>query len=163
MKLYSINILPVLVKGQTPQTIALKVLALSPTLLSTQHQAEPSLLCNVDFMTASGDENKSRGELHLALRAVYFLCLCWAWPAVERQHGFGFLPTVFSAWSVPVISYYPVCSLQTGPVPSCICSVLFLPAQHTHLQLLPHLCETIASLCYLLLVCQAAGVMLNCE
>lgn len=65
MKLYAINILPVLVKGQTPQAIALKVFALSPTLLSTQYRAEPSLPCNVHFMTASGDENKSCGELHL--------------------------------------------------------------------------------------------------
>lgn len=95
-----------------------------------------------------------------------------SWQSSRASDGqvLGLVFAMLSIWSIPVIHcsmLFPCMSpalLATRFLfSSQIQCMTFLILQHVYLQLLLYLCEAIATLCYLLLVCKTAGVMLDCE
>lgn len=84
----------------------------------------------------------------------------WRGSGASDGQVLGLVLAMLSIWSIPIIHhstpfpYMPPALLATPfSFPSQIQSMTFLILQHVYLWLLPYLCEAVATLCYLLLVC----------
>lgn len=102
---------------------------MSPTLLRTQHRADPSLLCSVDVLAAAGDGDKWCEQLHPS-----WVFVCWAHPTGRAVRSS--LLCSLHPGSVPGQSLSSLCAPCSRVPPAfpaaSLCSVL--------LQCLPTLC-----------------------